>query len=71
MASVEATGATVDDAIDAALDELDLDEDQVDIEVLSEGGNGVEARVKATPKADAAAEESDDEPEGDDEDEGD
>lgn len=51
MASVEATGATVDDAIDAALDQLDLDEDQVDIEVITEGGDDQPARVRATPRA--------------------
>ena len=55
--SVEGTGATVDDAIDAALDELDLDEDQVDIEVLSEGGEGQGARVRATAKPGAELEE--------------
>jgi spoIIIJ-associated protein len=50
VASVETTGPTVDDAIDAALDKLDLDEDQVELEILSEGGDGVEARVRATPR---------------------
>jgi predicted RNA-binding protein Jag len=40
VASVETTGPTVDDAIDAALEKLDLDEDQVDLEILSEGGDG-------------------------------
>ncbi len=55
MPSVEASGPTVDDAIDAALDQLDLDEDQVDIEVLSEGGDGQPAQVRATPRAEAAA----------------
>ncbi|HEV2123672.1 MAG TPA: Jag N-terminal domain-containing protein, partial [Chloroflexota bacterium] len=45
-AVVESSGPTVDDAIDVALDELDLDEDQVDIEVLAEGGNGEPARVR-------------------------
>ena len=51
MASVETTGPTVDDAIDAALEKLDLDEDQVELEILSEGGNGTEARVRATPRS--------------------
>jgi spoIIIJ-associated protein len=51
VASVETTGPTVDDAIDAALEKLDLDEDQVDLEILSEGGNGTEARVRATPRS--------------------
>ncbi len=56
MGSVEASGATVDDAIDAALEQLDLDEDQVEIEVLSEGGDGDPARVKATPRSEVAEE---------------
>ena len=50
MASVETTGPTVDDAIDAALEKLDLDEDQVDLEILSEGGGDEPARVRATPR---------------------
>ena len=54
MASVEATGPTVDDAIDAALDQLGLDEDQVDVEVLSEGGPNAPAIVRATPRTQAA-----------------
>ncbi len=54
MASVEATGPSVDDAIDAALEQLDLDEDQVDIEVLSEGGDDEPARVRATPRTEVA-----------------
>ena len=51
MASVETTGPTVDDAIDAALEKLDLDEDQVELEVLSEGGDGQPARVRARPRS--------------------
>jgi spoIIIJ-associated protein len=51
VASVETTGSTVDDAIDAALEKLDLDEDQVELVVLSEGGDGQPARVRATPRA--------------------
>ena len=54
MASVETTGPTVDDAIDTALEELDLDEDQVEIEVLTEGGAGEEARIRATPRSEIA-----------------
>src|SRR3954454_14313189 len=54
VASVETTGPTVDDAIDAALEELDLDEDQVELEILSEGGDGQPARVKATPRSEVA-----------------
>ena len=55
MASVETTGPTVDDAIDAALEKLDLDEDQVELEILSEGGDGVPAHVRATPRSEVAA----------------
>ena len=55
MASVETTGPTVDDAIDAALEKLDLDEDQVDLEILSEGGDGQPARVRATPRSEVDA----------------
>jgi spoIIIJ-associated protein len=54
VASVETTGPTVDDAIDAALDKLDLDEDQVEIEILSEGSDGQEARVRATPRSEVS-----------------
>jgi spoIIIJ-associated protein len=56
VASVETTGPTVDDAIDAALEKLDLDEDQVDLEILSEGGDGQPARVRATPRSEVVAE---------------
>src|SRR5690242_3174219 len=55
VASVETTGPTVDDAIDAALEKLDLDEDQVDLEILSEGGDGQPARVRATPRSEVDA----------------
>jgi spoIIIJ-associated protein len=55
VASVETSGPTVDDAIDAALEQLDLDEDQVDLEILSEGGDGQPARVRATPRSEVAA----------------
>jgi spoIIIJ-associated protein len=58
VASVETTGPTVDDAIDAALEKLDLDEDQVDLEILSEGGDGQPARVRATPRSEVTAEPS-------------
>src|SRR5579859_7091683 len=50
VASVETTGPTVDDAIDAALEKLDLDEDQVELEILAEGGDDQPARVRATPR---------------------
>ena len=55
MASVETSGPTVDDAIDAALEKLDLDEDQVELEILSEGGDGQPARVRATPRSEVVA----------------
>src|SRR5438105_14642702 len=55
VASVETTGPSVDDAIDAALEKLDLDEDQVDLEILSEGGDGQPARVRATPRTEVAS----------------
>jgi spoIIIJ-associated protein len=55
--SVEKTGKTVDDAILAALTELDVDRDRVDIEVIEEGAKGFfglvgsrQARVKVTVK---------------------
>jgi len=54
VASVETSGPTVDDAIDAALEKLDLDEDQVDLEILSEGGDGQPARVRATPRSEVS-----------------
>lgn len=55
MESVETTGATVNDAIDAALDQLDLDEDQVAITILAEPSDDQPASVRVTPKtADAA-----------------
>jgi spoIIIJ-associated protein len=55
VASVETTGPTVDDAIDTALEQLDLDEDQVELEILSEGGDGQPARVRATPRSEVTA----------------
>src|SRR4051794_22511551 len=56
VASVETTGPSVDDAIDAALEKLDLDEDQVELQILSEGGDGQPARVRATPRSEVTAE---------------
>jgi spoIIIJ-associated protein len=49
--SVEATGRTVDDAVENALDELGLERDEVDIEILDPGGAEVLALVRVTPRA--------------------
>lgn len=54
--AVEATGASVDDAIAAGLARLEVDRDMVEVQVLDEGSRGVfglrarEARVRLTPK---------------------
>lgn len=47
--SVEATGRTVDEAIENALDELGLERDEVTIEVLAQHAQGRPARVRVTP----------------------
>ena len=41
MGDVEASGKTVDEAIDAALAELGVDRDAVDVQVVSEGKTGI------------------------------
>src|SRR6202521_1239834 len=55
VASVETTGPTVDDAIDAALEKLDLDGDQVALEILDEGGDDQPARGRAPPRSEVSA----------------
>lgn len=57
MKFVEKTGKTVDEAITAALVELGLPSDQVEIEIITEGSKGVlgifgtkEAKIRATAK---------------------
>jgi spoIIIJ-associated protein len=59
--SVEKTGKTIQEAIKAALDELNADESSVDIEVLEEGNKGIfgiigskVARVKVSLKESSA-----------------
>ncbi|HAY61019.1 MAG TPA: protein jag [Acidaminococcaceae bacterium] len=64
---IEKTGKTVEEATAAALAELNLAEDQVDVEVLEKPKKGIfglgkrDARVRVTPK-DAAAETAQAEP---------
>lgn len=47
MDPVEASGRTVEEAIDRALELLGASEDEAEIRVVSEGGPGEEARVRA------------------------
>ena len=56
MASVEKTGRTVDEAIEAALDEMGLHRDEVEVDILQIESSGVlglfgrkEGRVRVTP----------------------
>ncbi|HXF50499.1 MAG TPA: RNA-binding cell elongation regulator Jag/EloR [Dehalococcoidia bacterium] len=59
MAGVEASGKTVEEAIERALRDLGVTREQVEIEVLSEGRAGIfgfggePARVRVTPRASA------------------
>ena len=58
--SVDASGKTVEEAIEKALAQLGLERTQVDVEVVKEGRSGIlgiggeEARVTVTPRDDAA-----------------
>ena len=61
MEDVEASGKTVDEAIEKALEKLGLDETQVEVEVLSVGKSGIlgigsdPARVRVRPKGPPAS----------------
>lgn len=61
VASVDASGKTVEEAIEKALGELGLERTQVDVEVVKEGRSGIlgiggeEARVVVTPKGENAS----------------
>ncbi|MCX7694524.1 MAG: protein jag [Caloramator sp.] len=62
MKSIEMTGKTVEDAIEAALKELGVKNDSVDVEILDRGSKGIlgligakPAKVKVTLKKDYAA----------------
>lgn len=70
--SVEGTGPTVAEALENALDEIGLDEDEVEITVLSEGAPGVEARVLVTALEDLEEYEDDEgeDDEGEDDEDG-
>ena len=49
MEWVETTGPTVEDALDAALDELGVDEDEVEFEVIQEAKSGLFGRIGGNP----------------------
>jgi spoIIIJ-associated protein len=67
--SVEATGRTVDEAIENALDELGLERDDVTIEVLAPAAQGRAARVRVTPLEGLEFEDEDEDLDDDDEEE--
>ena len=64
MESVDASGKTVEEAIEKALAELGLERTQVEVEVVKEGRSGIlgiggeEARVIVRPKGEAGAAEA-------------
>ena len=68
MREVEGSGASVDEAVQAALDELGAAREDVDVEVLDEGRSGFigvgrsEARVRVTLRDEVEAVEGDSEP---------
>lgn len=49
MEWVETTGPTVESALDAALDELGVDEDEVEFEVIQEAKSGLFGRIGGNP----------------------
>ncbi len=61
VASVDASGKTVEEAVEKALAELGLERTQVEVEVVKEGRGGIlgiggeEARVVVTPKGEGAS----------------
>ena len=59
MSSIEITAKTVEEAVETALKELQVDRDQIEVEVLEEGSKGLfgilgsrMARVRVTVKED-------------------
>ncbi|MEX2246362.1 MAG: RNA-binding cell elongation regulator Jag/EloR [Dehalococcoidia bacterium] len=66
MAGVEASGKTIDEAIESALEELGAERDEVDVKVLSEGRGGIlgvgsePARVRVRLLSDPGGEEDED-----------
>jgi spoIIIJ-associated protein len=67
MEGVEASGKTVEEAIENALDELDADRDEVEVEVLSEGDGEATVRVTLLAESDEDDDEEDEDEESDDE----
>ena len=49
MKIIEMTGKTVEDALKAALSELQVTEDRVEVEVLDEGSKGLFKLIGAKP----------------------